>query len=320
MFLPLIDTVGARARWTASRASLVSGSLQLIFLLVLIASFPLAWRNHIAGRADVGGAVKTGGFVFCINLVAWLIGSSHTSSLLSELSQLVIAFFRSIGLGAVAVVLYLGLEPSARRNWPHLLIGWTRLLRFRRGDAVVWDHVLVGIALGCFWALLASSEWAIVRMMGWSGGTPWLMSGAADRLLGGGAAAASYLHAITRALLEVFLFAAMLGLARSVVRNPLWAAFVVALTLIPIVLPRGAHPATAWLLVGFGVIALGVWTMVRVGLLALGVAATIASMLNAAPFWLHSPDWSRVQSVGLLAFIGIAAAYAFSIARRARPA
>jgi len=105
-------------------------------------------------------------------------------------------------------------------------------------------------------------------------------------------------------------------LARSVVRRPLSAALLVGLALVPIMLPRGAHPAASWLTVGAGVIALGIWAMVRVGLVAVIVAAAIAAVLNAAPLRLDSTASYRSQSIVVLLFTVMIALFAFWMAKR----
>jgi hypothetical protein len=50
--------------------------------------------------------------------------------------------------GAYSACGYLAFEPFMRRRWPHALISWTRLLAGRFGDAVVGQHILVGILFG----------------------------------------------------------------------------------------------------------------------------------------------------------------------------
>lgn len=291
-------------------------TFRLIFIAIVLACLPLAYKNYATGRADVTGAVTCGLIVLGIQLTAWVVGATYTTEIAGEVSRLSIALARAFSAGAMIVVLYLGLEPVARRNWPHLLIGWTRLLQFRRADRLVWEHVLVGIVLGSFWALLAGSERALVNALNWTSHLPFLAMQAGDRLLGGGPAIASYLHAVTMSLAEALLLAALLAFTRSLIRRPLAASVVVAVVLIPVLLPRGAHVATSLLFVGLGVIGLGIWVMTRVGLLSVAVAAAIAGLLNAAPLRLDSASWYRGQSILILGAVIALTLWAYRIAQR----
>jgi serine/threonine-protein kinase len=64
---------------------------------------------------------------------------------------------------------FLALEPYVRRRWPWRIISWNRLLAGRFRDPMVGRDVLIGSALGTFWAVDALAE---NRAPEWLGLTP----------------------------------------------------------------------------------------------------------------------------------------------------
>lgn len=321
LFLPLCSNMqSAVARSGPSmRPELAVAAFRFLLLTIALISLPLAWRNQFAGRADTGGAMKCGALVFGVYIVAWVVGARHAPSVTVELFQFAVAFARAMSAGALIVILYMGLEPLARRSWPHLFIGWARMLQFRRADALVWEHVLVGVTVGAFWALWTGSERALVNALGLSSNPSVMAMWAGDRLCGGGPAVAGYLYSIPKSLAEAMLLAALLAFIRLLVRRPLIAAVAVAMVLVPVLVPRGAHNVISLLFVGTGVIGLGIWMMSRVGLLAVAVAAAVAGLFNAAPLRLDSTAWYRGQSLLLLGLVVALALYAWRIAARPAP-
>ncbi len=264
-------------------ASLAQSTLRLTALLVTFVCLPFAWRNYHSARGDRAGAVKASALIFGIQLAAWLVGATHVRALGIELTNATVAVLRAFGFASIVMVLYLALEPLARRYWPHLLIGWTRALNFRGRDPLIWQHVLLGLALGSFWALLWTCEWSLVTALGLTPHEPFVMRQAMDRLVGGRVAAASAVQSVVFGLTQGLLFATPLAIARAVLHRPMPAAVVVGLLLLPVLLPRGAHWATSLVFIGGGAIGLGLWAMVRYGLLAIVIAATVTMFLNAAP-------------------------------------
>ena len=58
-------------------------------------------------------------------------------------------------LAAAVWMLYMAIEPIARRRWPHSMIGWNRLLAGGVRDPLVGRDVLVGLTFGTAAALVA---------------------------------------------------------------------------------------------------------------------------------------------------------------------
>src|SRR5262249_22746053 len=71
--------------------------------------------------------------------------------------------------GAIAWLSYIALEPFARRFWPQLMIGWTRLLSGRLRDPQVGRDFLVGAAVGTIAALMIAGLEILPRLYGTNG-------------------------------------------------------------------------------------------------------------------------------------------------------
>ena len=294
-----------------SRESTSALWLQLMFFMVAMIALPLAWLNYRNGRIDRMGSMRLATVVFVLQFVVWALRATHTPALNLELSTLCMACLQSLGVAALVAILYTALEPLARRYWPEMLIAWARLLTGRWRDAVVGHHVLVGVCFGCALALLFATERAVVLALGWQAREPPITENAAQVLLGGRVAASAILAALRDALARALLFLLLLALLRAVVQRPLRAAMLAALLLSAAVIPRGAHPATAWLALGVCGAGLGVWIMVRFGLIALTVAFFVSLVLNHFPFTWSARAWSLDLSLASLAVVAAVALTGF---------
>ena len=119
----------------------------------------LVWRNWLSGRGDRRGATRLAAIVFCVRFAIWLIGGHHVPALRQEWMLLTIALGKALVDGAASWVMYLAVEPYARRLHPRFLVAWNRLLLHGRvRDPLVGRDILYGVALstGCIltWAQL----------------------------------------------------------------------------------------------------------------------------------------------------------------------
>lgn len=128
----------------------------------------LARRNLRLGRSDRKLAFRLASLLFGVVMLSWLLAAHHVP----ELSQLEILFgglYRACFVFGLSGLLYLALEPYARKLWPLSLVSWVRLLDGRFRDPTVGLHVLVGCAVGT----VASLVYKVSRMIpGWTGGIP----------------------------------------------------------------------------------------------------------------------------------------------------
>jgi predicted Ser/Thr protein kinase len=108
----------------------------------------LARRNLRLGRGDRRAAFRVALFVFGSYGMARLLRADHVASLGDEVWVVIKVLAYPSLWGALVWVLYLALEPYARRRWPQVLISWKRLMAGDWKDPMVGRDVLVGAAAG----------------------------------------------------------------------------------------------------------------------------------------------------------------------------
>jgi len=142
----------------------------LLLLLFAPAMGVLAWRNWRSARWDRRGATV----LIVLALGSALAAGRGTAALLLALA---------VG------ILYVGIEPFARRYWPDSLISWTRVCQGQGRSPLVASHILAGIlaatvvnylflgAIGLFspLPLTAPGEAAFSQVTPWVK-LPWVLS------------------------------------------------------------------------------------------------------------------------------------------------
>jgi len=113
----------------------------------------MARRNLRAGRSDRRGAARLAGAIMALLLAMWAFGGHHVSTL-GELDVLALGLGNAVLVAGTLWLVYLALEPFARRHWPTMLVSWTRLLGGGWRDPLVGRDVLFGAAAGSVVALL----------------------------------------------------------------------------------------------------------------------------------------------------------------------
>jgi serine/threonine protein kinase len=112
-----------------------------------------ARRNLRLGRGDRRGALRISAFVFCMALAAALLIAHDVPDLAGEWTMFARAVGAALFVAAFLWLLYLALEPFVRRQWPELLISWSRLLGGNFRDPLIGRDLLVGTLCGSFAAL-----------------------------------------------------------------------------------------------------------------------------------------------------------------------
>ena len=300
---------------SASRMALAIGTTRFVLIILTLAAMPWAWRNYRSGRGDRDGALRLAAFVFVLRLITWLLQSTHVPEFGTEVTRLCIGVMRSLGEAALLWLFYIALEPTARRQWPHMLISWARVLALRFRDPVVGRHALVGVGVGIYWALLfVVDRWSIQ----WLGPVPRPELAGNElfgQLLGGRFALAAMFDMLYGAIHRGLLFLMLLAALRAVTRRPLLSAAFAVVILAPMFTPFGAHHTTAWLTIGLGGVAVGVWLMIRFGLVALTVALLTSSMLNRFPLTVDLRLWYADLTLLVLGVVVAMACYGFAMAR-----
>ena len=123
--------------------------LTVVVLLLGAAAF-MARRNLVLGRGDRRGAFRVSLLLCGVGIVSWALGAHNVADWNAQTGLV----FR--GAGAVVLeaafvwLVYLAVEPYARRLRPWTLVSWTRFLGGGFSDPVVGRDMLAGVA----WAVL----------------------------------------------------------------------------------------------------------------------------------------------------------------------
>jgi serine/threonine-protein kinase len=283
---------------------------QLIFfsvtLVLLGAAGFMARRNIVLGRGDRRGAFRVAFVLFVIGVLAWAAGAHHVADLSSQMGIAA----RGAGLvlleAAMVWLLYLAVEPYARRLRPWTLVSWTRLLGGGLSDPVVGRDTLVGFA----WAVTLFELVPLARLvpawLGQPGSEP--SPGALDALQGAGFLASTVLDLASSAILFAMMVLLAFVLLRLVLRRDVLAtAGVAALACIPTALGAWEAP---WMAAVIGVLWAVSWIalLLRFGLLAAIAGLFANDLLQSLPLTTDLASWTAtptVLTVGLLGAMAI---------------
>jgi serine/threonine-protein kinase len=233
----------------------------------------------------------------------WVFGGQHVWTY-NEGWIFLEAFSNAAGTGLVYWILYVALEPFARRRWPEILISAQRALSGRWRDPLVGRDVLIGAVVGTFAGLLLGPGRVLIPLkLGVPGLLPQGLGG--DAPISPAATIAWLLSGAVVAVFVVLGIVFLLILVRSVVRAGWLAALIVTLVFSSLYL----SPSTRFVvgLLAFLLMAVLVFTTVRFGVLA-GVVAHASGT-----FVLHGPrsgdpsNWAfyaGMIAVALIAGIG----------------
>jgi serine/threonine-protein kinase len=272
----------------------VYASLGFLGLAYLGAAYFMR-HNVVLGRGDRRGAARLarviGGLVFA---ASWLSASAAFD----------VRFFgtlhgaAAVGLfaGAWCWAFYMAIEPFVRRQWPRVLIGWSRLMAGEWRDPQVGREIFLGgLTSAATTAMFVVAGWITVR----AGGEPPLTEEFHFRALGGIAELASgLLQVLPWAALISLLWMVLLLMFRRLLRSDLAAVVVLS------VLSSGVAPTGQW---AFAVVmiagnVLGLMLALRVGFLSVVSLIVVGQTLTSLPVSPGTPGF-----VGGLSWIPIAA-------------
>lgn len=86
----------------------------------------LARRNLNVQRGDRKGAFRLAIYFFALNMLHWLFGAHHVLER-AEVDLLFGALYFAFFHFGLAWILYIAVEPYARRLWPRMMVSWIRL-------------------------------------------------------------------------------------------------------------------------------------------------------------------------------------------------
>jgi serine/threonine-protein kinase len=286
-----------------------------LFFGVPIAAGLIAWRHLRAGRGDRKGATRLAMYAFVISMGRWLFGADH-ALVLDEYGAVVRAFAAAAAFALVCWVLYLAIEPYARRYWPQAIISWTRLLAGRFRDPMVGRDVM----FGCLSAVAVLLVVNLSGLLGPLAGVPpprplfvW-----DSRLLLGGRHVVSYLFDAQTSI-GLFIGAFVLLLLLRIVLRRTWLASGSFILVLLVLFTDGfTGDFVAWI-TGAIMAMIILVTMIRFGLLALVVLALAYPLLMGFPTTLDFSSWyAGIGAIGPLVVLALAGC-GFWIALAGRP-
>jgi len=120
----------------------------LFFLIVLIGPIVLVRYNLKRGRGDLTGAIKIGLFCLVLYLLMAFLIIDAPPTFEGVIGYLIHQLERGLYTGAQAGLLYLAIEPFVRRQWPEILISWSRLMMGNFRDPLIGRDILIGVTFG----------------------------------------------------------------------------------------------------------------------------------------------------------------------------
>jgi serine/threonine-protein kinase len=272
-----------------------------VVLSLLLSGAVLAWQNYKQKRADLGGAWRVAAFIFGITVLTWIVGGSHVADY-AEAYSATLAFAWASLAALFMWMIYIALEPFARRRNPTLLISWNRLLAGKFHDPMIGRDLLAGTAVAL---ILVVSGRLDNLYASWRGlPPPGMEYGAVKILIGGHTVFAHILSALNSGIFNAFVFIFMLVILQRIVRNQ-WAAgalFVLIWTLKSAA--QGESRFESYFLEPVGTIIL-VYLIVRFGLLATVVFHFMQSLLGV-PFTTDTSAWyAWIGWLGLAIIAGV---------------
>jgi serine/threonine-protein kinase len=202
-------------------------------------------------------------------------------------------------------IAYLALEPWVRRQWPHSIISWTRLLAGRVRDSRVGADLLAGI---CFGVLSKWIDEGCTALLVGAGGQPDQTSALA--LLGGRFALAPWTNALSGSIVTTLGLFMLFFLCRLLARK-FWLACILFVFIFVGISALSSHHLVYDVSDALLVFTLFTFVMIRYGLVTFAAMSLINSVLGQyALTWDFSAFYASSSLFALLSVV-VAAGFAF---------
>jgi serine/threonine-protein kinase len=295
-----------------------ASTIGLVLLLSMIAAAAgLARRNVRLGRGDRRGALRLAAYGFVAAVVFWALQADHVAELRPEVGLIVTGVALCLLIAAVIWLLYLALEPYARRRWPASLVAWTRLLSGRLADPLVGRDILIGAAAGVVVAVVIPLALTVSIRFGEPALRPsW---DALDTFLGLRMLASYAIGVQLQAAASGIILFLLLLILRLLLRRE-WLAVVVLLAFLS--LQAALSMQTAWwvvVLLEGAAVGLLLVVLVRFGLLAMIAFQYVVALLGL-PLTTELGSWRATPTLFVAALVLALAVHGFRAALAGRPA
>jgi hypothetical protein len=129
-----------------------------IFFIALAGGVFFAKRNLRLGRGDRRNAIRLAIFTLLFHLICRAFGWHYSQTVLDPiLSDISTSFF----MAGFVWIFYTAMEPFVRRQWPKVLVSWTRLLSGDWQNPLIARDVLIGCAFGIL-MLVSNNLWKYI--------------------------------------------------------------------------------------------------------------------------------------------------------------
>jgi hypothetical protein len=278
------------------------GTALVVIFIAAVGGLFFARRNLRMGRGDRRNATRLAIFVLSSMALLWAL----------NLPQVSLVGLLSAGYtAALSWILYLAIEPYARRRWPQVLVSWTRLLSGEWRDPLVSRDTLVGIAFGILLAgirlitgflpypLAVRDVRYPLSSLQFFSGTRFIISDIISYLL------ITFFASIATFLLILFL---------TILLRSQKTAIVICFLLLAI-----SSGITNGYVRGIAFAALWILALMRFGFIASILTMFSNSLLTSYPITLNSSVWYSGYSYLVLAILALLIFYAFRYSLGGRP-
>jgi eukaryotic-like serine/threonine-protein kinase len=293
--------------------------LVTLAIVVLAGAILLARHNIRLGRADRRGAFRVALFAVVTELTSWALGYHHVADVRIEMLSFSAIAADAVFLAVVFWIVYAALEPYARRFWPDMLLGWSRLLAGRVRDSRVGRDLLLGITFGMAWFGLDVGRRLLPQLLDYPATVPRL--GSDTTALMGAAETFSSWGKIILQELQMAMAVALLFVVLRLVTRRASVAVALGMTIIFYWWSAFAMVPAWWIEFAYEIIAIVLFTvvMIRFGLLAATVMRIVLGLCATIPFTLHVSHWSATPSNWTIAGIIALALFGFYASRAGQP-
>ncbi len=286
-----------------------------VFVLAIVAALAVATRNLRKGRGDWKGALRCAVYLGALRLL-WMLAAHHLPSE-SEAELLMAHLAWSTYRVCMVGVLYLALEPYARRLWPRMLVSWVRLVDGRFRDPLVGRDVLIGTLFGVLLALIGTLVNVLAARLGLPGSLPGIDVWALESMRGFRQGIAALLGVHVSSTLEMF-FPLMLLLMLRLLSGRTWVAIAGTSIIGGLVTFQSGSPLLA--LGGLAIALVIFWTaLFRYGLLAMIVLGTVDRLLEQLPIGFEPGAWYGASAILPLIAVAALALWGFRACAAGKP-
>lgn len=298
--------------YTAFFSTAVNVFLFSVVFLVMAAAALMARYNLKLGRGDRKGALRLVLVLFWLSMIEWLICSHHVPNF-AELQVFRLGVGNAMFYAALVWLLYIALEPHARRLWPNRLISWSRVLSGHFRDPLVGRDILTGVILGLLWICIEMSERVLQVRLGYVPSPFDVEDMSFITGIGNFIAAVSY--CVGKGIFESLILMVLLLLLQFICRRESVATVVycVLFLVLGIIMAKsGALPLHGYYSVINGILIAVI--LQRYGLLTLVVCYIVDLLCLIFPLTTEFTAWYGASSLGIAMIIVLATGWALSVA------